>query len=66
MDWKVYFTKMATKINKMKSSMVDIYLDRFITSKIIIPTINALNYGYCTFDAEWNLIQNIQELQYLD
>jgi hypothetical protein len=46
--------------------MVDIYLDRFITLNIIIPTINTLNYGYCTFDAEWNLIQNIQELQYLD
>lgn len=31
--------------------------------KIIIPTINALNYGYCTFDAEWNLTQNIPRLQ---
>ena len=66
MDWKVYFTKMAIKINKMKSSMVNIYLDRFMTSKIIIPTINTFNYGYCTFDSEWNLIQKIQELQYLD
>ena len=22
------------------------------------------NYGYRTFDSEWNLIQNIQELRY--
>jgi len=41
----------------MGSSIVDV--------KIIIHTINALNYGYRTFDPEWNLIQNIQELRYL-